>query len=144
MYDRIKVSMGTQDGFLEDIPIDIELHQGSTLSINLFTLVLDIQQPMTQCIGRLKREIKWEVRNVEIKFRNTWILNQLEQGEVRKCKSSKKKTNPTVEVKIEDHIIPQVIRFMYLGSTGEADEDVNHRIQTGLIKWQRASDIICD
>ena len=34
--------MRTQDGTTEDFPITIGLHQGSTLSPYLFTLVLDV------------------------------------------------------------------------------------------------------
>ncbi|KAL5124454.1 AP2-like ethylene-responsive transcription factor [Glycine soja] len=52
------------------------------------------------------------------------------------------------EVKIGDHIIPQVTRFKYLGSViqddGEIEGDVNHRIQAGWMKWRKASGVLCD
>jgi len=42
MYDRASTSVRTQDGDIVDFPITIGLHQGSTLSPYLFTLVLDV------------------------------------------------------------------------------------------------------
>jgi len=42
MYERASTSVRTQDGAIEDFPITIGLHQGSTLSPYLFTLVLDV------------------------------------------------------------------------------------------------------
>jgi len=42
MYERASASARTQDGTTDDFPITIGLHQGSTLSPYLFTLVLDV------------------------------------------------------------------------------------------------------
>ena len=48
------------------------------------------------------------------------------------CKFSKRNTNPIVDVKLGNHIVPQVTRFKYLGSiiqdNGEIDGDVSHKI----------------
>ena len=53
-----------------------------------------------------------------------------------------------MEVKVGDHIIPQVTWFNYIGSIlqndGEIEADVNHRIQAGWLKWRRASGVLCD
>jgi len=53
-----------------------------------------------------------------------------------------------LEVKVGDHIIPQVTWFKYLGSIvqndGEIEADISHRIQTGWLKWRSASDVLCD
>jgi len=53
-----------------------------------------------------------------------------------------------LEVKVGDHIIPQVTRFKYLGfivqNDGEIEADVSHRIQAGWLKWRRASGVLCD
>ncbi|KAF1891102.1 hypothetical protein Lal_00001241 [Lupinus albus] len=57
--------------------------------------------------------------------------------EYMECKFSKMRTNSNVEVKTEDHIMPQVTRFRYLESIiqddGENDGDENHMIQAGWI-----------
>jgi len=42
MYERASTSVRTHDGATEDFPITIGLHQGSTPSPYLFTLVLDV------------------------------------------------------------------------------------------------------
>jgi len=51
------------------------------------------------------------------------------------CNFSGRRSRSTLEVKVGDHIIPQVTRFKYLGSLVQNDEeieaDVSHRIQTG-------------
>ncbi|KAF1863002.1 hypothetical protein Lal_00018846 [Lupinus albus] len=64
------------------------------------------------------------------------------------CKLSKRQTNTTIEVKIRDNIIPQIIRFRYLESItqddGEIDGDINHRNQVVWMKWRRAITLIYD
>jgi hypothetical protein len=44
--------------------------------------------------------------------------------------------------------VSQKDTFRYLGSIrqkdGDIDEDVNHRIKTGWMKWRQASGILCD
>jgi len=53
-----------------------------------------------------------------------------------------------LEVKVRDHVIPQVTWFKYLGSIvqndGEIEADVSHRIQVGWLNWRRASGVLCD
>jgi len=54
----------------------------------------------------------------------------------------------TLEVKVRDHIIPQVTRFKYLKfivqKDGEIEAGVNHRIQVWWLKWTRGSCVFCD
>ena len=68
--------------------------------------------------------------------------------EYMKCKFSKRNTNPIVDVKLGNHIVPQVTRFKYLGSiiqnNGEIEGDASHRIQAGWLKWRSATGVICD
>ncbi|RZB99271.1 CRS2-associated factor 2, chloroplastic [Glycine soja] len=70
------------------------------------------------------------------------------KSEYMECKFNKSRRVSNSEVKIEDHIIPQVTRFKYLGSViqddGEIEGDVNHRIQAGWMKWRKASGVLCD
>ena len=64
------------------------------------------------------------------------------------CNFSGRRSRSTLEVKVGDHIFPQVTRFKYLGSLvqndGEIEADVSHRIQVGWLKWRRASSVLCD
>ncbi|KAH1257526.1 Transposon TX1 uncharacterized protein [Glycine max] len=70
------------------------------------------------------------------------------KSEYMECKFNKRRRISNSEVKIGDHIIPQVTRFKYLGSViqddGEIEGDVNHRIQAGWMKWRKASGVLCD
>ncbi|KAH1250174.1 LINE-1 retrotransposable element ORF2 protein [Glycine max] len=51
MYDRVSTSVRTQGGESDDFPITIGLHQGSTLSPYLFTLILDVLTEQIQEIA---------------------------------------------------------------------------------------------
>ena len=50
-------------------------------------------------------------------------------------------------VKIEDREIPPRDSFHYIGSIiskdGDIDEDVEHRIKAGWLKWKLASGVLC-
>ena len=55
MYDGAIISVRTQGRVIEDFAIKIGLHQGSSLSLYLFTLILDvltghIHDAMPKCI----------------------------------------------------------------------------------------------
>ena len=58
--------------------------------------------------------------------------------EYMECNFNKRRSRSSLEVKVGDHIIPQVTRFKYHGSIvqndGEIEADVNHRIQVGWLK----------
>jgi hypothetical protein len=57
-------------------------------------------------------------------------------------------TREEEEVSLDGKVVPQKDTFRYLGSMlrkdGDIDEDVNHRIKTGWMKWRQASGILCD
>ena len=41
MYDGVRIRVKTLVGGTNDFPIDISLHQGSTLSLFLFIIIMD-------------------------------------------------------------------------------------------------------
>lgn len=55
-----------------------------------------------------------------------------------KYKFNKRRSVSNLEVKVGDHVIHQVTRFIYLGSViqndGEIEGDVNHQIQADRLK----------
>jgi hypothetical protein len=162
MYDGVTTCVRTYDGVTEDFPINIGLHQGSTLSPYLFTLVLDvltkhIQEPVPQCmlfaddivlVGESREEINGKLELWRQTLEAHGFRLSRSKTEYMECRFSKKRANNSLRVKIGDHNIPQVTRFKYLGSViqndGEIEEDVNHRIQAGWMKWRSASGVICD
>ena len=52
------------------------------------------------------------------------------------------------EASLDGQVVPRKDTFRYLGSIlqedGGIDEDVNHRIKAGWMKWRQASGILCD
>ncbi|KAH1266916.1 UPF0183 protein [Glycine max] len=147
MYDRISTSVRTQGGESDDFPITIGLHQGSTLSPYLFTLILDvlteqIQEIAPRCmlfaddivlLGESREELNERLETWRRALETHGFRLSRSKSEYMECKFNKSRRVSNSEVKIGDHIIPQVTRFKYLGSViqddGEIEGDVNHRIQ---------------
>ncbi|KAH1263123.1 putative serine/threonine-protein kinase abkB [Glycine max] len=162
MYDRVSTSVRTQGGESDDFPITIGLHQGSTLSPYLFTLILDvlteqIQEIASRCmlfaddivlLGESREELNERLETWRRALETHGFRLSRSKSEYMECKFNKRRRVSNSEVKIGDHIIPQVTRFKYLGSViqddGEIDGDVNHRIQAGWMKWRKASGVLCD
>jgi len=81
----------------------------------------------------------------------SWILEAYgfrlsrSKAEYMECNYSKR-SSFTLDVKVEDHIIPLVIRFKYFGFIVQIDKEiktyVNHRIQVEWLKWRRASNVL--
>ncbi|KAL5143855.1 SPX domain-containing membrane protein [Glycine soja] len=162
MYDRVSTSVRTQGGESDDFPITIGLHQGSTLSPYLFTLILDvlteqIQEIAPRCmffaddivlLGESREELNERLETWRRALETHGFRLSRNKSEYMECKFNKRRRVSNSEVKIGDHIIPQVTRFKYLGSViqddGEIEGDVNHRIQAGWMKWRKASGVLCD
>ncbi|KAL5195329.1 putative serine/threonine-protein kinase [Glycine soja] len=162
MYDRVSTSVRTQSGESDDFPITIGLHQGSTLSPYLFTLILDvlteqIQEIAPRCmlfaddivlLGESREELNERLETWRRALETHGFRLSRSKSEYMKCKFNKRRRVSNSEVKIGDHIIPQVTRFKYLGFViqydGEIEGDVNHRIQAGWMKWRKTSGVLCD
>ncbi|KAL5176375.1 LINE-1 retrotransposable element ORF2 protein [Glycine soja] len=162
MYDRVSTSVRTQGGESDDFLITIGLHQGSTLSPYLFTLILDvlteqIQEIASRCMlfaddivlfGESREELNERLETWRRALETHGFRLSRSKSEYMECKFNKRRRVSNSEVKIGDHIIPQVTRFKYLGSViqddGEIEGDVNHRIQAGWMKWRKASGVLCD
>ncbi|KAL5181843.1 LINE-1 retrotransposable element ORF2 protein [Glycine soja] len=162
MYDRVSTSVRTQGGESDDFPITIGLHQGSTLSPYLFTLILDvlteqIQEIAPRCmlfaddivlLGESREELNERLETWRRALETHGFRLSRSKSEYMECKFNKRRRVSNSEVKIGDHTIPQVTRFKYLGSViqddGEIEGDVNHRIQAGWMKWRKASGVLCD
>src|SRR5215470_4611566 len=162
MYDGATTSVRTQGGMTEEFSIKISLHQGSSLSPYLFTLVMDVltghlQDAIPKCmlfaddivlIEESKEDVNGKLEVWREALESKGFRLSRSKTEYMECKFSKKQANNDMEVKIGEHIIPQVLKFRYLGSIlqrdGEIDGDVTHRIQAGWTKWRNASGVLCD
>jgi len=85
---------------------------------------------------------------MEASLRSVCFRLSRSKTEYMECNFSGRRSRSTLEVKVGDHIIPQVTRFKYLGSLvqndGEIEAYVSHRIQAGWLRWRRASGVLCD
>jgi hypothetical protein len=129
MYEGVSTSVRTQDGDTEDFPIIIRLHQGSNLSPYPFTLVLDvmtehIQEIAPRCmlfaddvvlLGESREELNGRLKTWRQALEAYGFRLSRSKMEYMECNFSKRISRSTLEVKVEDHIIPRVTRFKYLG-----------------------------
>ncbi len=161
MYDEVVTSVITCDGKTEDFPIKIGLHQGSTLSPYIFTLVMD------EITKDIQGEIPWCMLFADdivlVDDTMTGINRKLElwrhsleskgfkisrtKTEYMRCDFSAIRSGEGV-ISLDGQEVPRKDTFRYLGSilqkNGEIDEDVSHRIKAGWVKWRQASGILCD
>ncbi|KAM2624013.1 hypothetical protein TB1_031028 [Malus domestica] len=162
MYEGAKTAVRTHEGQTESFPITVGLHQGSSLSPYLFALVMD------ELTGHIQGDIPWCMlfadgivlidetqEGVNAKL-NLWrevleskgLRLSRSKTEYMECKFSANGGQNELGVRIGDQEIPKSDRFRYLGSilqkNGELNEDLNHRIQAGWMKWKSASGVLCD
>jgi len=161
MYEGVKTSVRTSAGDIEDFPIDIRLHQGSSLSPFLFTIVMD----------ELIREVQDEVPLCRLFADDIVLIDETRDGlndklerwrhtlecrgfrlsrskiEYLKCEFSGVEGDGG-EVTLGGDAIPKVDKFKYLGSIiekrADVDDDINPRITVGWQKWRSASGVLCD
>ena len=149
MYDRVSTSIQTPVGITEPFPVKVGLHQGSTLSLFIFTIIMEeifnsIWETVPWCmlfaddIG-LVAETKEEVSNKLDEWRKALEGKGLRisrtKSENLRCDFSG--TSPVGEPKVSigEELVKSTTKYKYLGSIiqrdGEIDGDVNHRIQAG-------------
>ena len=161
MYDNVVTSVRTSDVDTDDFPIKIGLHQGSALSPYLFALVMD------EVTRGIQGDIPWCMLFADdvvlVDDSRTGVNRKLELWrqtlESKGFRLSRTKTEYMMcgfsttrceeeEVSLDGQVVPQKDTFQYLGSMlqedGGIDEDVNHRIKAGWMKWRQASGILCD
>jgi len=150
MYEGVKTSVRTPTGDTEYFPIDIGLHQGSSLSPFLFTIVMneltrEIQDKIPWCMLFADDIIHIDETKDGLKDK----LEQWQSLESRRFRLSRLKTEylkwgfsgggeDEGEITMDGAVIPRVQKFKYLGSimeeNGDLDDDINYRIRVGLQK----------
>ncbi|KAF1895826.1 hypothetical protein Lal_00037942, partial [Lupinus albus] len=123
------------------------IHQGSTLSPNLFALVLNvliehIKEPMPQYILSaddiiLRDELngKLELWRQALEAHRFHISRS--KTKYMECKFSKRRTNSTIEENIGDNIIPQVTRFKKkVGVALIVEKIIESRLRLFLNMWK--------
>jgi hypothetical protein len=148
MYDNVVTSVQISDGDTNDFPINIGLHQGSTLSPYLFVLVMDevtrdIQGGIPWCMlfaddvilvdeNRTGVDQKLELWRRTLEAKGFRLSRS--KTEYMKCDFSTT-TQGEGDVRLDGQVVPKKDTFRYLGSMfqkdGDIDEDLSHRIKAG-------------
>ncbi|GJT38900.1 zinc finger CCCH domain-containing protein 18 isoform X1 [Tanacetum coccineum] len=160
MYDGAKTHVRTSIENMEFFPVEIGLHQGSTISPYLFALILDelsrwIQEDIPWCLifaddialvsesaeGLNTRLENWKDNGLRVSREKTEYL-RCDFGNVEIAH------NEEVDIRIGEKILQPKESFRYFGSmlhkSGRIDEDVSHRIKAAWMKWRAATGVLCD
>ena len=156
-YDRAETRVRSSVGLTGRFPVNVGLHQGSSLSPYLFDLVMDV---VTQGI---RDQAPWCML-----FADDIVLCSTSREEVerkleewrkamedRGLKINRRKTeylrfneNQNGEVSLQGEELKRVNKFKYLGSTvtedGDLEAEITHRIQAGWKNWKKVSGVLCD
>ncbi|GJX46043.1 retrovirus-related pol polyprotein LINE-1 [Tanacetum coccineum] len=123
MYDRAKTCVRISMGNTEFFPVEVGLHQGSSISPYLFALILD------ELSRGIQENIPWSMVFADD------IVYEAAHGKEG-------------IIGIRDQILQPKESFRYLGSvihrSGRIDKDVTHRIRTGWMKWRAKSGNLYD
>ena len=120
IFELSKIYVRTHGGEIDDFPITISLHQGSTLSPYLFTLILDvlteqIQEIAPRCmlfaddivlLGESREELNERLETWRRALETHGFRLSRSKSEHMECKFNKRSRVSNLEVKIGDHIIP--------------------------------------
>ncbi|MCX8759408.1 reverse transcriptase domain-containing protein [Vibrio parahaemolyticus] len=160
MYDRVVTSVRTI-GETKEFPIDICLHQGSSLSPYLFILKMDeltkeIQGDVPWCmlfaddivlIDESKEGINAKLEQWRDTLKSKGFKLSRSKMEYMECRFSKNRNN-NEGIHLDGKKICNSKTFKYLGSiisnNGEIMDDVINRIKVGWMKWRNASGVLCD
>ncbi|GJY77956.1 ataxia telangiectasia mutated family protein [Tanacetum coccineum] len=164
IYDGVNTRIISSIGNTEFFPVEVGLHQGSTISPYLFTLILDelsqgIQENIpwsmvfaddivlvAESADGLNRRLKSYRRALE----DNGLRVSKDKAKYLRCDFGRYEAAHGEEgiIRIEDQILQPKESFRYLGSvihrSGRIDKDVTHRIRTMWKRWRTASGILCD
>jgi Reverse transcriptase (RNA-dependent DNA polymerase) len=161
MYTNAVTCVRACDDESDTFSIKIGLHQGSALSLYIFTLVMDeitknIQEDIPWCMlfaddvvlideSRIGVNKKLELRRQTLESKGFRLSRT--KTEYMRCQFSGENLDDR-DVSLDGRVVPMNDTFRYLGSMlqseGEIDEDVSHRIRAGWVKWRQTSSVLCD
>jgi len=144
MYEGAKTRVWTLGGDTEEFLIDIGLHQGSSLSPFLFTIIMDEltrdnQDKVPWCMLFtdnivLIYETREKVNRKLEKWRDTLESKGFRQSrsktEYLECKFSEGEEQVLQDVIIGDTTVPNVGKFKYLGSIIQGNERLTMTLVT--------------
>ena len=153
----IKLRSTIEAGTSEPFAVEVGLHQGSTLSPFLFSIMMD---SLTE---NIRKKAPWQMMFADdlvlCASEKDMLELELEQWrealEKRGMKVSRAKRKnmclngtPLGSVHMQSAQLPQVTEFKYLGSTLQSDggmsTEINKKTQCGRNNWRKMSGVLCD
>ncbi|XP_074373850.1 uncharacterized protein LOC141714217 [Apium graveolens] len=161
MYFQVRTCVRTPVGDTHYVPVGIGLHQGSSLSPFLFTVIMDVQTRWIQdsvpwCMLFADDIVIIKETRVAVNVTLERWMYILESNGLRVnrskeylwCNFSNQPNDVGVDVLMADQVLLPKDNFRYLGSVlhkeGGIDADVTHRIKSGWLKWRAATGVLCD
>nr|GEY30296.1 retrovirus-related Pol polyprotein LINE-1 [Tanacetum cinerariifolium] len=164
MYNGAKTHVRTSIRSIEFFPVDVGLHQGSTISPYLFALILDelsrgIQEDIPWClifaddivlVSESTEGLNTRLENWRKVLEDNGLRVSREKTEYLRCDFGigEIALNEEVDIRIGEKILQPKDSFRYLGSmlhkSGRIDEDVTNRIKAAWMKWRAATGVLCD
>ena len=161
MYEGARTRVTSRAGITDMIPVGVVLHQGSSLSHYLFTMIMDV---LARGIKDLSPWCMLYADDIVLcGARSEVVEKKLEEWrramEDRGLKNNNKKTvylrfnvdanlDGNSDINLQGHNLERVNTFIYLGATlaenGDLDAEMTHIIQSGWKHWKRVSGILCD
>ncbi|GKC15798.1 retrovirus-related pol polyprotein LINE-1 [Tanacetum coccineum] len=154
MYEGAKTHVRTTMGNTKFFPVEEGLHQGSTISPYLFTLILDelsqgIQKSIPWCmifaddivlIAESTKGLNNRLERWREALEDNGLRVSKEKMEYLRCDFGRYEVvHQDVDIRIGDQILQPNKSFRYLGSvihrSGRIDKDVAHRIRTSYAVW---------
>ncbi|KAD3338158.1 hypothetical protein E3N88_33679 [Mikania micrantha] len=156
-----KTSVRPPVGETDSFPVEVGLHQGSTLSPFLFAVILDelsksIQEEVPWCmlfaddivlVAENEEDLNARLEEWRLVLESKGLRISRSKTEYLYCNFSGSSEEEN-HVSIGDQEVPKTTKFKYLGSfvhsDGDIDSDVAHRVQACWKKWRAATSILCD
>ncbi|GJV70807.1 DNA polymerase [Tanacetum coccineum] len=157
MYEGAKTRVRTPIGTTEFFPVEVGLHQGSTISPYLFALILDklsrgIQEDIPWClifaddivlVSESAKGLNNKLENWREALEDNGLRVSREKTKYLRCDFDNVETAHNEEICIGDKILQHNESFRYLGSmmhkSRRIDEDVAHCIKAAWLKWRAAT-----
>ena len=147
---------------MESFPVKVGLHQGSTLSPFIFSVIMEeisksIWETVPWCmifaddivlVVETREEVSKKLDEWREALEGKGSHISRTKTEYLRCDFSGTSPVGEPEVSIGETVVKSTTKYKYLGSIiqrdGEIDGDVNHRIQAGWLKFRAATAVLCD